>query len=164
MDIRVGNGYDIHKLIEGNGLIIGNIKIPFDKKFLAHSDGDVLIHSIIDSFFGALALGDIGRHFPDSDNKYKNIDSAFLLTESINKIEEKGFVIGNIDATVICQKPKLADYIDIIRQRLSQITKIEIDRISIKAKTKEGVDSTGKGESIEVYTTTLLIKKSGRLL
>ena len=159
MEIRIGNGYDIHRLIRKRLLILGNVKIPFKKGLLAHSDGDVLIHSIIDALLGALNLGDIGTHFPDSDQKYKDIDSKILLEKTYDLIKAKGYAIVNFDSTIICEKPKLNTYIPVIKKSLSQILLIEEDKISIKAKTKEKQDSVGKGRSIEVFTTCLLGKK-----
>lgn len=158
MEIRTGIGYDIHKLQKGRNFILGNVNIPYEKGFVAHSDGDVLIHAIIDAFLGALALGDIGRLFPDSDPCYKDIDSSILLKKVNTIIREKGYIIGNIDTVIICQKPKLMPYIDSIRARLSEILQIEVANISVKAKTKELFDSTGLGKSVEVFANVLLIK------
>lgn len=154
MGLKIGQGYDIHKLVKNRDLIIGNVKIPFSKGFLAHSDGDVLIHAIIDSILGAVNLGDIGTLFPDNDMKYKNIDSSILLQKVMALIVS--YKIINIDATIIAESPKLKPYIQSIKQRLSSIMKIEIDKISIKAKTKEGLDSVGKGKAIEVFAVCLL--------
>ncbi len=156
MEMRIGSGYDIHKLVSKRKFILGNVEIPYNKGFLAHSDGDVLIHSIIDSLFGAANLGDIGAHFPDNDPKYKNIDSAILLKEAVEIIKNHKYRIINIDSTIICQKPKLRGHIDAIRSKLSEITGISIDRISVKAKTNEGLDSVGKNRAVAVYTVSLL--------
>jgi 2-C-methyl-D-erythritol 2,4-cyclodiphosphate synthase len=160
MEIRVGNGYDIHRLVKKRKLIIGNIHIPYEKGFLAHSDGDVLIHALIDSLFGAANLGDIGTHFPDNDEKYKNINSAVLLENAMKLIEENNWEIVNIDSTIICEKPKLKMYIPEIKNRLSGILKIDPDRLSIKAKTKEKLDAAGKGKAVEVFVVTLIKQKS----
>ncbi len=158
MEIRTGLGYDIHGLKRGRKFILGNVIIPYGKGFIAHSDGDVLIHAIIDSLLGALSLGDIGRMFPDTDNSYKDIDSSILL-EKVNRIvKDKGYIISNIDTIVLCEKPKLSKYIDSIRKRLSEILEIEVDKISIKAKTKEKFDSVGKGKAVEVFCSSLLLK------
>ena len=157
--MKIGIGYDIHKLSSKKPLIIGNIKIPFNKGFLAHSDGDVLIHSIIDALLGAANLGDIGTLFPDNDPEYKNIDSGILLKNTIKIIKKNNYKINNIDCTVICQKPKLQDYIKKIKKRLSEIINIQADQISIKAKTKEKLDSVGKGKAIEVFTVFFLKKQ-----
>ncbi|HNZ26580.1 MAG TPA: 2-C-methyl-D-erythritol 2,4-cyclodiphosphate synthase [Spirochaetota bacterium] len=154
--MRIGSGYDIHKLVSKGKFILGNVEIPYNKGFLAHSDGDVLIHSIIDSLFGAANLGDIGAHFPDNDPKYKNIDSAILLKETVELIKERKYRIINIDSTIICQKPRLRLYIDSIKFRLSEIIGISVDRISVKAKTNEELDSVGKNRAVAVYTVSLL--------
>lgn len=159
MELRIGSGYDIHKLMKKRKFILGNITIPFNKGFLAHSDGDVLIHAIIDSLLGACNLGDIGTFFPDNDPLYKNIDSKILLKKTLFLINEKGYSINNIDSTVICQKPKLKNYIPQIKNKLSEIINIDIDKISVKAKTKEKLDSVGKGKAVEVFVSSLLIKK-----
>lgn len=156
MEMRIGSGYDIHKLVSKGKFILGNVEIPHNKGFLAHSDGDVLIHSIIDSLFGAANLGDIGAHFPDNDPKYKNINSALLLKEAVELIRKSKYRIINIDSTIICQKPKLRGYIDDIRRKLSEIIEITIDRISVKAKTNEELDSVGKSRAVAVYTVSLL--------
>ncbi len=158
MEVKIGIGYDIHKLIFNKKLIIGNVKIPYKKGLLAHSDGDVLIHSIIDALLGAANLGDIGTLFPDNDPKYKNIDSSILLQKTLKLIKNKKYKINNIDATIICEKPKLKEYINQIKKRLSEILIINTDQISIKAKTKEKLDSAGKGKAVEVYSVCLLKK------
>ncbi len=158
MEIRIGNGYDIHKLVKNRAFILGNIKIPFDKGFLAHSDGDVLIHSVIDALLGAGNLGDIGRLFPDNDDRYKNIDSGFLLEETCALIKKNKFEIINIDSTIICQKPKLSGFIETMKENLSKIMKIDKENISIKAKTKENLDSVGKGRAVESFSVCLLRK------
>lgn len=158
MELKIGIGYDIHKLIPKRPLIIGNIIIPFKKGFSAHSDGDVLIHSIIDALLGAANLGDIGTHFPDNDPVYKNIDSSILLNKTHELIKSKNYSIHNIDVTIICQKPKLQEYIIKIKNKLSQILNIRVDQISIKAKTKEKLDSVGKNKAIEVFSVCLLKK------
>ena len=150
MELKIGIGYDIHKLIPNKKLILGNVVIPFKKGLLAHSDGDVLIHSIIDALLGAANLGDIGTLFPDTDQAYKNIDSSILLKKTIQIIKNKKYKINNIDATIICQNPKLKDYIIKIKNRLTEILKLDKNKVSIKAKTKEKLDSVGKGKAIEV--------------
>lgn len=158
MELKIGIGYDIHKLVSNKKLILGNIIIPYKKGLLGHSDGDVLIHSIIDALLGAANLGDIGTHFPDTDQNYKNIDSSILLDKTIQIIKNIKYKINNIDATVICQEPKLKNYMMKIKNRLSEILKLDVDKISLKAKTKEKLDSTGKGKAIEVFSICLLIK------
>lgn len=156
--MRIGQGWDRHKLILGRKLILGNIQIESDFGSEAHSDGDVLIHAIIDSLFGACALGDIGAHFPPIDEKYKNIDSAILLSKTIQLISEHGYKIENIDSTIVLEKPKLQPYILSMRTRLAEICNINIEQISIKAKTAEGCDSAGEGKAIEAMAVTLLTK------
>lgn len=156
---RIGQGFDIHKLVEGRKLIIGGIEIDYPKGLLGHSDADVLIHSIIDALLGALALGDIGTHFPDNDPQYKNIDSTILLKNTKKLIEEKGYKINNLDNTIFAQEPKMKPYIPLIQEKLSQILEIDKDLISIKAKTMEGQDSVGEKKSISTQSVVLLIKE-----
>ncbi len=156
---RIGQGFDIHKLVEGRKLIIGGIEIDYEKGLLGHSDADVLIHSIIDALLGALALGDIGTHFPDNDSKYKNIDSTILLKETKKLIEKKGYKINNLDNTIFAQEPKMKPYIPLIQEKLSQILEIDKDLISIKAKTMEEQDSVGEKKSISTQSVVLLIKE-----
>ena len=158
MSIRVGLGYDIHKLIKKRTFILGNVEIPYKKGFKAHSDGDVLIHSIIDALLGAANLGDIGTHFPDNSSKYKDINSRILLEKTLELIYKKSYKIINIDSTIICQKPKLKEYIQEIKEKLSKIIKIDIENISIKAKTKEKMDAVGKGKAVEAHTVCLIDK------
>lgn len=160
MEIRVGQGYDIHKLIKGKKkhVVIGNYCIPFNRCFKAHSDGDVLIHSIIDSLLGAANLGDIGTHFPDNDPKYKDMDSSILLSHTVELLTTNEYEIVNVDSTVICEKPKMKDHIPSIKKRLSEVMKISADLISIKAKTKEKLDSVGRGKAIEVFSVCLIKK------
>ena len=158
---RIGQGFDIHKLVEGRKLILGGIKIDYDKGLLGHSDADVLIHSIIDALLGALSLQDIGSHFPDTDSKYSNIDSSILLKETYNLIVQHGYIINNIDNTILAQEPKMRPYIPLMIENLSKFLDIDKTLISIKAKTMEGQDSVGEQKSIAVHTTLLLkrIKK-----
>jgi len=161
--MRVGIGYDTHKLINSNELDfkISGIKIPFDKRCVAHSDGDVAIHALIDALLGAAALGDIGTHFPDTDTKYKNVDSAILLQNclqllSSNGNNSNGYIIENIDINIITEQPKLAPYINSMRARLSEILQIDIEKISIKAKTNEHLDTIGRGEAIAAQAIVLI--------
>lgn len=156
--MRIGIGYDIHKLVENRDLIIGGVKIPHTLGLLGHSDADVLVHAIIDSLLGALALRDIGYHFPDTDEKYKGADSLFLLKETHKMVQEKGYRIINIDSNIICQKPKLLNYIDSMREKISNTLEIDIDSISIKAKTNEKLDSMGEEKSISAQAVVLLQK------
>ncbi len=156
--MRIGQGYDLHILVPQRDLIIGGVVIPYHLGEKAHSDGDVLIHAIIDSLFGALALGDIGTHFPPSDNKWKDISSIILLEKSRDIIYSKGYSIANIDTTIILENPKIKPHVKKIQNRLAEVLKIDVSQISIKGKTKEGVDATGENRAIEAFATTLLIQ------
>jgi len=142
--MRVGLGYDVHRLVENRKLILGGVEIPFDKGLLGHSDADVLLHAIMDSLFGACALGDIGTHFPDTDNTFKDISSIALLKETAKLIFEAGYIINNIDATIIAQKPKMLPYIPTMRENISNAMGIDINKINIKATTEEGLGFTGE--------------------
>ena len=142
--MRVGLGYDVHKLVSDRDLIIGGVKIPFEKGLLGHSDADVLLHAIMDSLLGACALGDIGKHFPDTDDKYKGISSILLLKETGNLIQENGYKINNIDATIIAQKPKILPHIENMRQNIASALNININQINVKATTEEGLGFTGE--------------------
>ncbi len=156
--MRVGLGYDLHRLIPNRDLIIGGVTLPYHLGEEAHSDGDVLIHAIIDSLFGALALGDIGTHFPPSDDRWKNISSLILLNKACKIVEAKGYVIGNIDCTVILERPKIKPHVENIVKTLATELKIDKSQISIKGKTKEGVDATGENRAIEAHVISLLLK------
>lgn len=158
MDIRVGHGYDVHKLTQGRKLILGGVDIPYEKGLLGHSDADVLTHAVIDALLGALALGDIGKHFPDNDEKYKGANSLGLLLLVKNIIEEKGYGISNIDSTIIAQKPKLSSYIYNMRKNISKTLCIDIDRVSVKATTEEGLGFIGSGDGISAHAVVLLSK------
>ncbi len=155
---RVGLGYDIHELTTGRDLIIGGVKITHEKGLLGHSDADVLIHAIIDAMLGALALADIGTLFPDTDKKYKNIDSTILLKKVYEKIIEKGWRIVNIDSNIIAQEPKMMPYIPKMKEVLCQILEIEPDELSIKAKTNEKMDAVGQNLAIEAHAIIMLKK------
>ncbi len=155
---RVGLGYDIHKLVEGRPLIIGGIEIPYEKGLLGHSDADVLIHAIIDAMLGALALSDIGTHFPDTDPKYKGISSVELLKNVIGLIHEKGYVINNIDSNIILQEPKMKPHIPNMVKNLSEIMGIDASQLSIKAKTNEQMDAVGEKFAIEASAVVMLRK------
>ena len=146
--MRVGIGYDVHKLTEGRDMIIGGVKIPYEKGLLGHSDADVLLHAIMDALLGAAALGDIGKHFPDSDMRYKGISSMELLRHTAKLLDEKLYVVGNIDATIIAQRPKMRPYIDEMRQNVADALHIGIDQVNIKATTEEGLGFTGTGAGI----------------
>ena len=155
---RIGQGFDLHKLVEGRKLILGGIEIEHSKGLLGHSDADALIHSIIDALFGALALGDIGTHFPDNDPKYKDIDSTILLKEAVSIITVNGYKINNIDNTILAQEPKMKPYITLMQEKLASLLNIEKNQISIKAKTMEGQDSVGEGNAIATQSVVLLTK------
>lgn len=157
--LRIGQGFDLHKLVEGRKLIIGGVEIEYSKGLLGHSDADVLIHSIIDALFGALALGDIGTHFPDNDPKYKNIDSTILLKEAIKLVKEKGYKINNIDNTILAQEPKMKPHIPLMQRKLAELMEIEENQISIKAKTMEEQDSIGERKAIATQSIVLLVKE-----
>lgn len=156
---RIGQGFDIHRLVEGRKLIIGGVEIHHDKGLYGHSDADVLVHSIIDSLFGALSLGDIGTHFPDNDPAYKNIDSLVLLEKAYNLVKEKGYKINNLDNTITAEQPKMKPYIPLMREKLSGVLGIDVDLISIKAKTMEGQDSVGEKKAIIANSVVLLVKE-----
>lgn len=154
--MRIGIGYDVHKLVENRKLIIGGVNIPYVKGLLGHSDADVLIHAIMDSILGALALKDIGYHFPDSDNEYKNIDSKILLKRVFKIMKENNFKIGNIDSVIACEKPKLAPYIDSMRKVIADILNTDVENISIKATTTEKMGFVGREEGISAEVICLL--------
>lgn len=157
--MRVGMGYDVHKLVEDRVLILGGVCIPYEKGLLGHSDADVLIHAVMDALLGAAALGDIGRHFPDSDPKYKGISSMLLLEHVGSLLMENGYVVGNIDATVIAQRPKLAPYIETMRENMAKALKIEVSRVNVKATTEEGLGFTGQGLGIASSAVALIEAK-----
>ena len=154
--MRIGIGYDVHKLVEDRKLIIGGIELEYDKGLLGHSDADVLIHAIMDAILGALALRDIGYHFPDNDNEYKDIDSKVLLKRVYEIMKSKNYRIGNIDSVVARQAPKLADHIDYMRKTIADILKTDIENISIKATTTEKLGFVGRGEGISSQAVVLL--------
>lgn len=154
--MRIGHGYDVHRLVENRKLIIGGITIPYEKGLLGHSDADVLLHAIMDSLLGALALGDIGKHFPDSDERYKGANSMELLAHVAKLLEENGAEIGNIDSTILCQSPKLALHIPEMRRNIADILKTDIDRVSVKATTEEGLGFTGEGFGISAHSVCIL--------
>lgn len=156
--IRIGNGYDVHKLVIGRKLILGGIEIPYEKGLFGHSDADVLIHAIIDAILGALALGDIGQHFPDGDNKYLNIDSLILLKKTKELMNEKNYKIGNLDSIIVAQRPKLKNYLNIMRKNISEVLDVDISNISIKATTEENLGFTGREEGIKSYCVVILKK------
>ena len=155
---KIGQGYDLHKLVSNRKLILGGVEIPFEKGLLGHSDADVLVHAIMDALLGALALGDIGKHFPDNDNTYKDIDSMLLLKKVFALISEKGYKIGNIDSIIIAQAPKLLSFIPSMQKNIAEILQLEENCVSVKATTKEKMDSIGNGEAIAALASVILYK------
>lgn len=157
--MRIGFGYDVHKLSENRKLILGGIEIPHTLGLLGHSDADVLVHSIMDAMLGALSLGDIGKHFPDTDGQYKDIDSMVLLARVKEIISAKGYEVGNIDCTICAQKPKLSPYIETMRENLANVLETDVTNISVKATTTETLGFTGREEGISSYAVCLLKQK-----
>lgn len=154
--MRIGHGYDVHKLVENRDLILGGVKIPHDLGLLGHSDADVLLHAIMDALLGATALGDIGKHFPDTDEKFKGADSMELLKHVFELITDKGYTIENIDCTIIAQKPKLSPYIEQMRINISKTLNIDLDQINVKATTEEKLGFTGECKGISCHSVCLL--------
>lgn len=154
--MRTGMGYDVHRLVEGRDLIIGGVKIPYEKGLLGHSDADVLLHAISDSLLGAAALGDIGKHFPDTDEKYKGADSLVLLKEVGKMLDEQHYIIQNIDATIVAQAPKMRPHIDTMRANVAEALSIDVGQVNIKATTEEGLGFTGTGEGISAFSICLI--------
>ena len=156
MDIRVGNGYDVHALGQGRRLVLAGVEIPHTHGCIAHSDGDVAIHSLCDAMLGALALGDIGKHFPDNNDEFKGIDSTILLERVCRLVNQRGYRLINADITIAMQSPKLAGYIPAMRERIAQVCGVESDRISVKATTTEKLGFVGRREGVEVYSVVLI--------
>ena len=156
--IRIGNGYDVHVLTEGRKLVLGGVEIPHTKGVLGHSDGDVLVHAVMDAMLGALALGDIGKHFPDTDMKYENIDSTILLKRVKELIAERGYKIINLDSIIVLQKPKVKPYIEAMRKRIAEVLEIDVEQVSIKATTEEKLGFTGDESGVKSYCVVLLEK------
>jgi len=156
--MRIGHGYDVHRLVEDRKLILGGVEIPYERGLLGHSDADVLAHAIMDALLGAAALGDIGQHFPDTDPAYKGADSLKLLEHVISLLEQRGWRVGNVDATVIAQRPKLAGFIPQMRANLAARMKVDEDRVNVKATTEEKLGFTGSGEGIAAHAVALLEK------
>lgn len=156
---RIGQGYDVHRLTEGRALTLGGVAIPFEKGLDGHSDADVLLHALMDALLGAAALGDIGRLFPDSDERYRGIDSRVLLRETARVLSEHGFVIGNVDVTLVAQRPKIASYIRQMRENISLDLGLALDAVSVKATTEEGLGFTGSGEGMAAHAVALVVKK-----
>lgn len=156
--IRIGTGFDVHAFCQGDFITLAGIKIPFQHAFEAHSDGDVLIHALCDALLGALALGDIGQHFPPSDNKWKNRDSSFFLKHIAAMIKDHGYTINNIDNTIVCEQPKMQPHILAMREKLAELLSLTLDQISIKATTTEKLGFCGRGEGISVQSICLISK------
>lgn len=158
-NFRIGFGYDVHKLTENRPMFLGGVKIPAEKGFLGHSDADILLHAICDALLGALALGDIGKHFPDTDKQYEGYDSKNFVIDVYKKIKERGYIIGNLDCTIILQKPKIAAFIDEMRNVIAQLLQCKIEQVSIKATTPEKMGFAGNEEGAEAYAVVLLAKE-----
>ena len=156
--MRVGLGYDVQRLVEGRDLILGGVKIPYEKGLLGHSDADVLLHALTDALLGAAALGDIGRHFPDTDERYRGISSLILLEKAYTLVKERGYSLGNADMVLILQKPKLKEYIPSMEENIAGALSCEKERISVKATTEEGLGFTGQGEGVSAKAIVLLEK------
>lgn len=157
--MRIGHGYDVHTLVEGRKLIMGGVEIPWEKGLLGHSDADVLLHAIADAILGALAEGDIGKHFPDTDPAYKGADSLKLLEHVGNLALRKGYSLGNLDATIIAQRPKMAPHITTMRENIARVLQSTVDRVNVKATTEEGLGFSGRGEGISAHAVVLLTAK-----
>ena len=158
MDIRIGQGYDVHRLAEGRKMILGGVEIPADKGPLGHSDADVLLHAICDALLGAIGLGDIGKHFPDTDQAYKNISSLILLEKVNALITERNYRVGNVDATLVLQKPKIALHVPAMKKNIAAVLHVEEERVSIKATTSEGLGFVGVGDGVVAYAVALVFK------
>lgn len=156
---RIGFGYDAHRLVEGRPLILGGISIPFGKGLLGHSDADVLTHAVIDAILGALAMGDMGRHFPDTDPAFKDIQSLRMLEQVLGWVREAGYQLNNVDSTIVAQNPKLAPHLPDVQARLSEILQLPVSQISVKAKTSEGMGFCGREEGIEAFAVVSLVRK-----
>lgn len=154
--IRIGHGYDVHRLVENRKLILGGVEIPFERGLLGHSDADVLLHAISDALLGAVALGDIGKHFPDTDPRYAGADSMLLLKEVVQLVRNEGYQVGNLDATILCQRPKLAGFIAAMRENIAACCEIPVSDVSVKATTEEKLGFTGSGDGIAVHAVALL--------
>ena len=159
MKVRIGHGYDLHRLVKGRKLVLGGVDIPYEKGLLGHSDADVAVHALMDAILGALAIGDIGKHFPDDDQSYKGIHSIKLLEKVSDMMSENGFFLSNADITIIAQKPKLLPYIDEMRRTVSKVLRCDISDVNIKATTEEGLGVTGNGDAIASHAVCLLIEK-----
>ena len=156
--IRIGHGYDVHRLVEGRKLILGGVEIPHETGLLGHSDADVLLHAVCDALLGAAALGDIGKHFPDSDPAYKGIDSMLLLKHCVQLLDQRGYTVGNLDATVIAQRPKLASFLPAMRSNIASCLGVEEECVNVKATTEERLGFTGREEGISAHAVVLITK------
>ncbi|SIT65844.1 2-C-methyl-D-erythritol 2,4-cyclodiphosphate synthase [Ectothiorhodosinus mongolicus] len=159
MNLRIGHGYDVHAFTEGNHLVLAGVRVPHDRAFKAHSDGDVLAHAVTDAILGAAALGDIGQHFPDTDPAYEGVDSRILLCQVVALIKSQGFEIGNIDATIIAQAPKMGPHIPQMRAHLAKDCEIPVERVNVKATTTERLGFAGREEGIAAHAVVLITKK-----
>ena len=159
---RFGMGYDVHRLVEGRKLILGGVEIPWEKGLLGHSDADVLLHAVADALLGAAALGDIGQHFPDTDEKFAGADSMKLLAEVVRLVREKGYRVGNVDATIVAQAPKLAPHIEKMAENIARVLGVERDCVNVKATTEERLGFTGSGEGMSAYAVAGIEKETGR--
>ncbi len=157
--MRIGHGYDVHRLVEGRKLIMGGVDIPWEKGLLGHSDADVLLHAIADGILGAIGEGDIGRHFPDSDPAYKGADSLKLLAHVVRLADERGYKLGNLDATIIAQMPKMAPHIQAMRENIARVVHASAGQVNVKATTEEGLGFTGSGEGISAHAVVLMVAK-----
>lgn len=158
MNFRIGEGWDVHALVPGRKLILGGVEVPHSLGLLGHSDADVLLHAITDALFGAAALGDIGRHFSDTDAQFKGADSAVLLAEAARRVRAKGFEIGNIDSTIVAQVPKLAPHIEKMRERIAQVLGLDVEQVNVKAKTAEKLGPVGQQQAMEARAVALLVR------
>nr|WP_226821753.1 2-C-methyl-D-erythritol 2,4-cyclodiphosphate synthase [Acidithiobacillus ferridurans] len=154
--MRIGHGFDVHALVPGRALILGGVSVPYERGLAGHSDADVLLHSICDALLGAAALGDIGRHFPDTDARFEGADSRLLLRHCRQLVQGKGFTVGNVDATIVCQRPKLADHIPQMRAHIAADLAVDLDAVNIKATTTEQLGYTGRGEGIAAHAVVLI--------
>lgn len=157
--MRIGHGYDVHRLVEGRKLILGGVYIPWEKGLLGHSDADVLLHALMDALLGAAALGDIGKHFPDTDEQYRGADSTALLRHVCRILSEQGYTVGNVDCTILAQRPKLAPHIQQMRENIASALSVSVDRVSVKATTEEGLGFTGEGLGIAAHAVALIHEK-----
>ncbi len=157
--MRIGHGYDVHRLVEGRKLIMGGVDIPWEKGLLGHSDADVLLHAIADAILGAIGEGDIGRHFPDTDSAYKGADSLKLLAHVVELAAERGYKLGNLDATIIAQMPKMAPHIKIMRRNIARVLNVDVSQVNVKATTEEGLGFSGSGEGIAAHAVVLMTAK-----